>query len=92
MSRRRLAFIAVAGLAGCNGITPTAPAPAAARPAPAAASINIIPSPPQLPPAGGISTLYVEVLSAGGVGVRDATVTLMTSTGQLTSTTVRTDS
>ena len=32
------------------------------------------------------------MLSAGGGGVRDATVTLTTSTGQLTSTTVRTDS
>ena len=92
MSRRLLAFIAVAGLAGCNGITPTAPAPAAAGTALTAASINIIPSPAQLPPAGGISTLYVEVLSAGGGGVRDATVTLTTSTGRLTSTTVRTDS
>ena len=92
MSRRLLAFIAVAGLAGCNGIIPTAPAPAAAVTALTAASITIIPSPAQLPPAGGISTLYVEVLSAGGGGVRDATVTLTTSTGQLTSTTVRTDS
>ena len=91
---RRL-YVAAALLAlfcaGCHDIE-YAPRPTVQQPAPAALTRVVgVASPPELPPGGGVTTVFVETSSGGSSAVRGVEVELRASAGVLSDPRVTTD-
>ena len=77
--------------AGCHDIE-YAPRPTVQQPAPAALTRVVgVASPPELPPGGGVTTVFVETSSGGSAAVRGVEVELRASSGVLSDQRVTTD-